>query len=103
MIQTSLVRIDLRIVFKLEPFILGSGKAASETVWAFKYGLMELVTKVNGVKTGLTVRVNLPMLMVTCMTGTGRMTKQTEQEFISTLMELSTKECGKMTYSMAKV
>jgi hypothetical protein len=54
------------------------------------------------VKTELTARANLLMLMAMYMMATGLMIRLTELAFTNTLTELSTRECGKMTSSMTK-
>jgi hypothetical protein len=102
MILTSRAKIDPHIIFRLVRYIPGSGKAVSVMVWVSKCGLMELDTKENGVKTELTARANLLMLMAMYMMATGLMIRRTELAFTNTLTEPSMRECGKMTSSMAK-
>ena len=80
----------------------GSGKAVSVMAWVSRCDLMELDTKENGVKTELTARANLLMLMAMYMMVTGLMIRPTELAFTNTLTEPSMRECGKMTSSMAK-
>jgi hypothetical protein len=62
----------------------------------FKYGLMELSMKDNGITIKQKVKVHFGMLKVMCMKVSLKMTKLTAMEFIHTLMVLDMKDFGKM-------
>jgi hypothetical protein len=67
-----------------------------------KHGQTGLNTSESGEKIELMEKVDLFTLMEIFMMGSGPMTKQMGQVYISMLTELNTKENGKMTYSMGK-
>ena len=67
-----------------------------------KPGPMEPSILVNGGKTELMEKGDSSMWMGTFMMVSGPMTRQMVSEFISTSMELNTKENGRMTCSMVR-
>ena len=81
-----------------------NGEEPWEKEGDFSNGLMALGTIVNGKKENIYVeKENFGMLMAISSKENGRMTKQTDTEFIYMSMEQNMKEIGRMTYKTVMV
>ena len=67
----------------------------------YKYGLMELSTRVIGARTKQTEKENSGMLMEMFMKESGKMTKPMVMEYMFMSMVQGMKEIGRMIYKMA--
>lgn len=79
----------------------GSGSQIPGMALEYKYGLMELNMKGNGVTIRPMERENFGMLTATFLRGIGKMIKPTVMVFTVIQMAQNTKETGKTIYKMA--
>ena len=86
---------DHFILFRVEPLILENGLAKIEMALGFKFGLMELSTKVNGKTIKLAVGANSSILMEMNLKENGWKIRQMAMASTSMLMVLNMKVHGK--------
>ena len=89
-----------RILSSQEPYTRVSGRVASVMDLVSRPGMTEPSTVVNGERTELTGKVALSTSMETSMMDTGRMIRPMVAAYTSMSMGHNTRVCGKMTFSM---
>lgn len=90
------------ISFKMVQFIKDNGKIDKGTVMVCKFGQMERVMKVNGMKIKRMGGVFFTMLMATSLMANGNMIKQMDSVLTITRTAANMKASGSMTYKKVK-